>query len=277
MSLAKKIGIFFAGVFVFIAAIGGLVLYATSGIVDTSDEFFAAAKANDYEAAYKLTTQQLQAETTPEGLGAFLEANGLHKVAETSWSSRSTESNKGELEGSVTTADGATIPLTLGLIYENDAWKISAIEVEAPSLSGAPVPAAASVSEAPDQEDSPAGDPELFDKARRTISFHNFALSDALLTRDFGMFAFRWGKGTSAAELEKGLGRGPMTDEDLVALEDADVILDSAAYNEDGNIEAQGRSILVTGKLRMRYVFRPRPNDPDTWDIEKLDLAFAAN
>ena len=117
-----------------IAALVGVVFYATSGIVDTADEFFEAANEGDYERAYSLTSQQLQRATSEEDLEAFLVTNGLDDVTDTSWSSRNINNNNGALVGSLTTGSGGEIPAEITLIYEGDEWKIVFIDVGAAGL-----------------------------------------------------------------------------------------------------------------------------------------------
>ena len=119
------------GVFVlFIVALVSVVFWATGDIVETADDFFAAAAEGDYETAHSLTSQQLRNQSSPAELEKFLTANGLDKVSDTSWSSRSFENSQGRLEGSVTTQGGGAIPLVVELVKENDEWRISFIEPE---------------------------------------------------------------------------------------------------------------------------------------------------
>ena len=122
------------GFFVFIGALISLVFYATSGVADTADEFFAAANDGNYEQAYSLTSQQLQAQTDVQGLEEFLAANNLNEVVETSWSSRSINNDRGELDGTVTTSSGAAIPIEIQLIYEGEEWKITLIDADTAGL-----------------------------------------------------------------------------------------------------------------------------------------------
>ena len=129
MSLGKAIGCGFVSIFLFVGLIVSVVFWATGGITETADEFFAAANEGDYEAAYDLTSQQLQGQMTEADLEAFMVENGLDDVTGTSWSSRSITNDRGELSGAVTTATGATIPLDMDLIQEGEDWKIVFLDV----------------------------------------------------------------------------------------------------------------------------------------------------
>lgn len=124
---------------VFIAAIAAfvyLIFQMTSGVVETGDEFFAAAGSGNYEAAFALTSEDLQRETTVEGLAEYIETNGFDTVAETSWSSRSINNDTGSLSGSLTTRSGGTIPVQMSLVKEGDEWRISYIEKARSGLAG---------------------------------------------------------------------------------------------------------------------------------------------
>lgn len=134
MNIKKAIGCGVIAIALFVGLILSVVFYATSGITEAADEFFAAARSGDDAAAYALTSQQLQNQLTSEDLGEFLEQNGLDAVVETSWASRSMENDRGELSGTVTTETGGAIPIEMGFIYEQEQWKISLIDVEAVGL-----------------------------------------------------------------------------------------------------------------------------------------------
>jgi hypothetical protein len=113
------------GFFALIGGIIALVFSATSGLTDSANEFFAAARKGDYEAAYALTSEDLKRDRTVDGLREFMQSNGLDKVVDTTWNSRSFENNSGSLKGSVETESGGTIPMTIELVKEGEAWKIT--------------------------------------------------------------------------------------------------------------------------------------------------------
>jgi hypothetical protein len=128
MKLWQKIVIVIGCIALFVGAIIGVVFYATSGITDTADEFFTAAAEGDYDTANGLLSTQLQGEL-PRGIRPFLAYNGIENVVEKSWGSRSMENDVGRLEGTVTTADGGKVKLTMQFISENDEWRIDGIEI----------------------------------------------------------------------------------------------------------------------------------------------------
>ncbi len=118
------------GIFAGIAVLVGFIFWLTGDVTKAGDDFFAAAQNDDMDAAYALLSEDFQNGTSKEGLQSYLVANALDNVKETSWSSRSITGSTGELEGTVTTADGGKISLKLRLINSEAGWRINAIEKE---------------------------------------------------------------------------------------------------------------------------------------------------
>jgi hypothetical protein len=104
------------------------IFYFTSDVTKTGDEFFAAIASDDMEKAYGRLSTAFRAGTSQEKLAAFLAANRIDKVTKTSWSNRSIKTGGvGNLTGTLTTAEGETIPIEIDLIKEDDEWKIYAL------------------------------------------------------------------------------------------------------------------------------------------------------
>jgi len=138
MKVAKVIGGGCLGLIVLFGLIMGVVFYATSGITDTADDFFAAVRDGDYEAAQGYTTQRLQEQTSTDDLREFVEDKGLTNVVDTSWSNRSIKNNTGELTGTAETGSGGTIPMTILFVSEGDEWRIDGFDVQSSGLSVGP-------------------------------------------------------------------------------------------------------------------------------------------
>lgn len=103
------------------------VFQLTGGITTTADQFFKAVKEKDFSKAYRLTSQEFQATTSLEQLEKFLAGTALLDYQKASWSSRSISGNQGDLEGSVTTSSGGTVPVKITLVKEKAGWKILSI------------------------------------------------------------------------------------------------------------------------------------------------------
>ena len=118
-----------AGLAAFVGAIIAVVFYATSGVTDAADKFYETARGGNAEQVYALTSAELRKVTSAEQLATYVEANRFDEVAQTSWRSRSVEDNVGSVEGTLTLEDGSVIPVTMQLVKEGDAWKVSFIDL----------------------------------------------------------------------------------------------------------------------------------------------------
>lgn len=123
----------------------GFVFYATSGMVETADQFFAAVRAQDLPAARALLSEEFRASTDEAELLDYFRSSALGQYQEAHWSSRATSGGRGELEGSITTASGGTIPMHLVFVREQGAWRIYSLQkppagLVAESTSSAGVP-----------------------------------------------------------------------------------------------------------------------------------------
>ncbi len=129
----KKGCLIAAGVFVvFVAVIIGVAMLATGGVVKAADEFFTRVREGKVQEAYETTSAGFKRETDADGFQRFVKRYALDQVASWSWSSRSFQNNQGHLEGTLTLKSGATMTFKVGLVHENDAWKIHGLEGEPP-------------------------------------------------------------------------------------------------------------------------------------------------
>lgn len=103
------------------------VFYFTSGLTEVGDDFFAAVGSGDMDQAYDTLSNDFRAGTGKSELSTHLAANGMDKVTDTSWSSRAIKNGKGSLAGTLTTADGGSIPVEIDLVKDQGQWKIYAI------------------------------------------------------------------------------------------------------------------------------------------------------
>ena len=111
-----------------------VVLFSTTGMVDTANAFFKAIRQQDMPVARGYLSQDFRASTSDAALKRFLSGNALLHIKEASWPSRQISGGRGELEGSLTTETGGVIPVKMVFVKENDAWKIYAIHKPAAGL-----------------------------------------------------------------------------------------------------------------------------------------------
>jgi len=121
------------GAVLIFAAFIGLIFWATSGMSDTADNFFATLHRGDYPEAYRLyLSADFKAETPEKAFEHFVKKNHLDQVKETHWGNREVSGMRGTLEGSLVTEDGGAIPITLKFVKADNVWQIYAI-VKAPA------------------------------------------------------------------------------------------------------------------------------------------------
>jgi hypothetical protein len=119
-----KIGI---GVIAVIALGIAAVFYFTSGMVDTADSFLKAVKARDIAKARDYLAEDFKAGTDEKALADFLSKGAILDFKEASWSNRNISGSRGELDGSITTQAGGTIPIKMMFVKEKGNWKIYSI------------------------------------------------------------------------------------------------------------------------------------------------------
>lgn len=112
----------------------GAVMFATSGMTDVADDFFAAVREGDMITAYSYLSDDFRAGTSEDQLADFLYDNALTDVTDLSWGSRSFDGNLGELHGSATTGSGGVVPIMLRLVKGDAGWRIYSIEKPASGL-----------------------------------------------------------------------------------------------------------------------------------------------
>ncbi len=122
----RLVKIFIGIVVVFVLAIL-VMFYATSGMTNTADAFFAAVKDKNIALARSYLSEDFKASTDEKTLQDFLTRKTLIKFKKASWSNRQISGGRGELTGSITTESGGTVPIKLELIKENGNWLIYSI------------------------------------------------------------------------------------------------------------------------------------------------------
>lgn len=245
----------FGAFIVLVGAIIAIVFYATSGITQTADDFFAAANDGDYEQAYSLTSQQLQGQTDVAGLEAYLADNGLNEVVDTSWASRSINNNRGELSGTLTTRSGGEIPVEIELISEGEEWKIVFINVDNAGLQSSGGGGTASAAPEPMVVPSESEQESLLFFA--TAGFVN-ALSDG----DYESWQNRFVDDITAADLKENFSSFEPMEPGLRRIIMGGPDFEPATeLNDAGQLELTGTYGSGGEVLRFRYIFTGEGDD----------------
>ncbi|WP_295446201.1 hypothetical protein [uncultured Thiodictyon sp.] len=254
-----------------VAVIGvaiGAVFYLTAGMVDTADGFFTAVKQDDMTKARTYLAETFKARTDEKTLKEFLAKSALTKFKEASWGNRQISGGRGELEGTVTTETGGTIPIKLTLVKENDTWKIFQLEKPAAGLqtenASPSAPQQAGTSKL-------TGAPSVPEKAG-AIALVKQSLHDFIVSADKkSMEHFRdsisslWRKQVTTAQLDEAF--KPLTESgaDWSVLENFDPIFSSdGAIDEDGVLLLTGYYATKPSQVSFKQKFI---REGDTWKL----------
>ena len=207
-----------------------IVFQMTAGVVDVAENFFAEVSQGNLEEAYdQYLSVDFKASTSLPEMKRFLEQSALLDYSGASWSSRSVANEQGELEGSIETSTGGTIPIKITLIKEDGAWKI--LSVYKPP---AGVLAHESAIEIP-----PVADLNLL------VNTSILDLAQAINSGDFSAFhkkiAGFWSEQTTPDELKAGFTKFIDQKIDLTGIQGLDpVFSEAASLNEYGALVLKG-------------------------------------
>lgn len=140
----KIIGIAVLSIVAIICTIVAIVFSITSGMTETADGFFSSVKKQDFTKARTYLAEEFRANTDEQALKAYLSKSAVLNFKEASWSSRSINGGRGELDGSISTDSGGNIPIKLTFVKEGETWKIYTLQKPSAGLqsdtSGASIP-----------------------------------------------------------------------------------------------------------------------------------------
>ena len=254
----KKFFKILAIVAVVIVVILGIVSYATSGMKTTADDFFGAVKQQDMTKARSYLSEEFKASTNEVALKEFLSRSALLNFKEASWSERSVNGDRGELNGSITTETGGHIPIKLIFVKEKETWKIYGLQKPTAGLqSSEPVQQTASTP-SPSSTPSIPNNEEQIALARQ--SMHDFAIS--LKNKDMEYFRTTiskiWQSQYSTAQLNEAFGKVLQANLDLTVVDPIKPVLDGdAKMNENGVLTIKGHYPTKPSKLSFEcnYVY----------------------
>jgi hypothetical protein len=263
------------GIVVFIILVVVLVFYLTGDMVDAANSFFKAVKQNDMTKARGYLAEEFKAATDEKALKEFLSSSALLNFKETSWGERQISGSRGELNGSVKTETGGTIPIRLTLVKESGGWKIYSLQKPTAGLMSkeepgtSPQPGVVSTSkEEPGGSQKPATvltakEPSAMPgKAEQMIlakkSMHDFAVS--LKTKSMEHFRNNisnlWQQQYTTQKLNEAYAKIIEAELDLSVLDTLEPILDQEAQiNQDGVLILKGHYATQPSQVRFLQKF----------------------
>lgn len=126
----KKFFKFLGIAFVLFIIAFAAVLFFTSDLTQTVDDFFNAVKNNNYTRAEHYLSGNFKSTTTVEQLKRAFPHSRFKYYSGCSFKNREVDaSGTGTLKGSIKFSDGSIMPIKIELIKENDEWKINHISL----------------------------------------------------------------------------------------------------------------------------------------------------
>lgn len=128
------VGSIFAGFIVLISIFIIFILMLVSGLSGVAQDQLAAIRAGDYAKAYTYTSVEFQKSVSQNDFKNYINSYPVLKNnVSASFSRKEIQNNNGTLIGTITSKDGAVIPIEIHLIKENDIWKILSIHLTFPN------------------------------------------------------------------------------------------------------------------------------------------------
>lgn len=228
--MLRKVLVAISILFVCVVFIVVIVFQMTGGIVDVAETFFSDVKAGNFDTAYETyLSEEFKATTSKANLKAFFERSTLSDYSDASWDTRSIKNNQGQLEGSVTSSGGGTVPLSILLVKEKNSWKILSISLTQAGLTF---------------DSAKPSLPDLFaQKSLVTESVYDLAL--AINTNNFSLFYNKisdfWKSQTTTEELKQSFLSFIQQQIDLTGIKDVEPVFSAApAINDQGFLKVTG-------------------------------------
>ena len=111
-----------------IAVIAWAAFALTRPVVDASEQFLTLVAQSPAQ-AYASTSESFRARISEENFAAAVKQLAIREYASASWSHREIDNSVGLVEGTTTDRKGGVTPITIRLIWENNAWKVMSATV----------------------------------------------------------------------------------------------------------------------------------------------------
>lgn len=258
MTDRRKIFIVIGAILLMGSAIFAFVMFLTSGLVETTDEFFALVKDGKLEQAYESTATEFKKKTNFEEFKLVLTKTTLDKYESAFWSKREIINNEGYLDGTVTNSLGGTLPLHVDLIKENGEWKVYGLDLKAAGLSlldtAPPLPS----------------DEESMTLAKNTMT----SFIDGMLAKSFASFyetiSQTWKGQTSPEKLDQSFKVFIDTDVDFSWVKTVEPVLPvKPSLDENHILTVQG--VFPGEQMGMGFQFR-YVNENKAWQLLGLSV-----
>jgi len=139
----------------FFGSISTLIGLSVRDLKNVGKNELAALRQGNIEQAYSYTSSGFQKAVTVDTFKKFVASYPqLHDNTDSTFSEIEYKNNDGSINGTLNMKDGSTIPLEIGLVKENDQWKVNEININKVEASETAPESAKDASPASTQEPS---------------------------------------------------------------------------------------------------------------------------
>lgn len=253
------------------------VVFAVTGeAVTATDNLLALIAAGKTAEAYRSTASALQAQQSEAQFAESMKRLGLTEHQSALWTNRQIKNNQATLEGSVTTRTGSTIPLTVQLVKEGDAWKVLSIQgpqvgaaVQAPPIP-APVPMPM-----PMPADGAKNKPDLLPRElmARMTKETLLEFNKAVQSGDFGPFhrstAKQWQEETTPEKIKEVFKDFVTQKIDIGGIEKVEPVLDPAKIDDKGFLVLSGHYPVMPNRVKFELKYL---SEGDAWKLIGINV-----
>jgi hypothetical protein len=236
----------------------GLVFYLTGGAVKAADRFLGLLGDGKVHEAYLSTSSTLRAQLEEESFTAAVKRLGLTDYASSSGTTRSVENNVANLEGTVTTKSGGSIPLKMKLVKEEGEWKVFSVTGSEAGVGG----------------DQPKREVPSDEALRRLTKESLLDFNQAVKAKDFKPFhdkiAALWKREITAEGLQKAFQGFIDREVDIAGVRDV-----NPEFDKPPEIDNEGRLVVSgyypTKPLRVQFTLKYAYEHP-SWKLMGLKV-----
>jgi hypothetical protein len=180
--------------------------------------------------------------------------------------------------GTVDTASGAVIPMTILFVSEGDEWRIAGFDIDAPGLNGGGLNGSGSSGDASappsrgEPETSALIDPDALAASNESGVPKHLWLDEAWVEDDYFMFSTVWKDRPSAASLAERYAPEGLSSDEIVAIERAAAEVESAKFDEEGRLVVGYIRTIPSRTVRTIFTYERVEGATRPWQIVDLEI-----
>ncbi len=119
-----------ASFIVLLVGVFTLLFFVTGKVTKAADAFFGEVAAGNTKAAYDSAGEVYKSATSLEDFQSYAQSLNLKEYETSKWPNRNVTNGVAYLTGSLVLKNGGVVPMTVHLVKENGAWKVSDLDMD---------------------------------------------------------------------------------------------------------------------------------------------------